>query len=270
MSKISKKQVTVPLQTINIVNVPVTEIIKPKLSMRENVGSESLKTLSESISQIGLINPICVMKLGKNYEIVAGLRRYSACVLLNWDFIPCIILEQNSETYFRTMTAENYERLDISLYDEVQFINKLHNELSLNQSQIAKYIGKSVSYVNEHLAVNSYPQCLLDALINEQITFSVAREFYKITEAQVCETYLHYAIENGCTPAIAKKWRQQWETQQAHPNMTDFDEVVDNYQVATQNLTVTQSCASCGQPFETHHLLPLYVCRPCHSAITSS
>jgi ParB/RepB/Spo0J family partition protein len=269
MTKTHKIVKTIDLQTINVVNLSISDIIPPKLSMRFSTLPETLITLANSIKEIGLINPICVMRSGSKYEIVAGLRRYSACKLLNWDFIPSIILEENSEMYFKTMAAENYERLDISLFDEVQFINKLHDELSLNQSQIAKYIGKSVSYINEHLAINNYPECLLDALIHEQITFSVAREFYKITEAQVCETYLKYAIENGCTPAIAKKWRQQWENQQAHPNMTPIDDMVDNYEAATQNLTVTQECASCKGTFEVNQLLPLYVCKSCHNAITT-
>ena len=168
------------------------------------------------------------------------------------------------------MTAENYEREEINLFDEIQFIMKLHDELSLNQTAIAKYLSKSVSYVNERIAVTNYPGCLKAALIAESITFSVAREFNKITDAQVCETYLKYAVENGCTPAIARKWRQQWETQQSHPDMTDLTVMDDNYINAAQKVTVTQLCASCKTSYETHELLPLYVCKSCHSAIFNS
>lgn len=254
-------------QEIKVVNIAISDIIPPKLAMRINVTSESLQTLIESIKSIGLISPIAVMKFADKYEVVAGARRYFALKELGYDFVPCSILVPNSEVYFKTMSAENYERQEISLFDEVQFILKLHDELSLNQAQIGKYIGKSVSYVNERLAILNYPQCIKDALVADQITFSVAREFNKITEEKVCETYLRYAIENGCTPVIARKWRQQWENQQAHPQMTDSQDIIDNYEQSQQPVKVTQECASCHGTFESADLMPLYVCKPCRSAI---
>jgi ParB family chromosome partitioning protein len=257
------------INLINVVNIPVSEINPPNVAMRASISPQSIETLAASIAEVGLISPIVIMKSKNKYEIVAGCRRFTAMKQLNFDFIPCIILQSNAEMYFKTMSAENYERQEINIFDEVQFILRLHDELSLNQGQIAKYIGKSVSYVNERLAILEYPECIKQALIDEKITFSVAREFNKITEAQVCETYLHYAIENGCTPAIARKWRQQWENQQAHPTMTPIDDMVDSYEITQQLIKVTQECASCRATFESHELLPLYVCKSCYSAISS-
>jgi ParB/RepB/Spo0J family partition protein len=270
-----KKQVknvenTPEIQMFKVVNVHMSDIIAPKLAMRAGIIDESFESLKQSIKEIGLIAPIVVMKFADKFEIVAGARRHQACKALGWEFIPASILEPNSETYFRTMSAENYERSEVTLFDEIQFIMKLHDELSLNQTQTAKYIGKSVAYVNERIAVTNYPDCLKQALIDDKITFSVAREFNKITEATVCETYLHYAIENGCTPAIARKWRQQWENQKSHPEVTPLDIISENYEQSQQKVTAVQDCASCRTTFESQELMPLYVCKQCRTAILNS
>jgi ParB family chromosome partitioning protein len=270
MSKQVKTAVKTPdIQIFKVVNISMSDIIPPKLAMRIGIEDKSFESLVQSIKDIGLISPIVVMKFADKFEIVAGDRRYRACKALNWDYVPASILEPNSEKYFRTMSAENYERQDVSLFDEIQFIMKLHDELSLNQTQTAKYIGKSVAYVNERIAVTNYPQCLKDALIDDKITFSVAREFSKISEAQVCEQYLHYAIENGCTPAIARKWRQQWENQKANPNVTPLDIMEEHYESSQQKVTVNQDCASCHGTFEAQELLPLYVCKACRTALVT-
>jgi ParB family transcriptional regulator, chromosome partitioning protein len=262
---IKEKETNIDIK--HVINLDSQSIIPPNIAMRENISNKSIESLAKSIEEIGLIYPLTVMPQGTQFEIVAGARRYMAMMLLKWKFMPSFVLESNSEMYFRTMAAENYERQDISIFDEVTFIQKLQYELKLTQAQIAKYIGKSVSYVNERIAVIDYPECLKIALVQEEITFSVAREFNKITESVVQEQYLHYAIENGCTPAVARKWRQQWENQQAHPQMTDLSDMEDNYNDAVQKVTVNQECASCHGTFEAQELMPLYVCKPCRTAI---
>ena len=251
----------------NIQLIPIKSIIAPRIAMRGNIDKNNIENLAKSIKEIGLICPICVMTTGKEFEIVAGNRRYEACKSLGMSEIQAIIMEQNSEKYFRTMTAENYERQDITIFDEVQFIERLMTELEMSQSQIAKYIGKSPAYVSERVAVLEYPTCILEALRCEKITFSVAREFNKITEANVCETYLKYAVENGCTPDIARKWRKQWELTKDKPEGELLEQMVDNYGDNVQHVIPTMICAGCRETFEVTELMTLYMCKGCRTEI---
>ena len=259
-----------PIQEINVVNVPIIEIKPPVYPMRLGITDQSIESLVESIKAIGLIHPLWVIRQGKGYEIVTGFRRFNAIKSLGWDFVPVHIMEGGAEQYFQTMSAENYERESITIIDECQFIERLSEELDMKQAQIAKYINKSVSYVNERLAVKTYPEPLINALINETITFSVAREFNKITDTDVLLEYLKFAVENGCTPAIARKWRQQWENQTAHPDTPQLADIADNWDESQQKQTVTQECGACKIVYESHELLPLYVCRNCRQSILSA
>ena len=58
---------------------------------------EKLNELADSISKVGLINPISLSSAGGRYKLVAGSRRLKAFQLLNRSFIPaCISLSNNS------------------------------------------------------------------------------------------------------------------------------------------------------------------------------
>lgn len=267
MKKIYNKKNIGVISSDNIEDIKITEIIPPRIAMRTSVNQFNIVDLIESIKEIGLICPICVMKSGDKFEVVAGNRRFEACKALSWEYITCHVIEENPEKYFKTMTAENYERSDITIFDEVQFIERLRTDLNMSQLQIAKYINKSTSYVNERVAITEYPQCIIDALIDGKITFSVAREFNKITDANVCETYLHYAIENGCTPEIARKWRKQWELQKTQPERDLTQQAVDNYGESMQSVIPTMKCAGCQSMFEVTELMSVYMCKSCKSEI---
>lgn len=72
-------------QTIQ--NIPIEEI-QVNERIRNNLNELQVNRLSESISQIGLINPITI---SKNRKLVAGNHRLHACKKLGWDTIPCVI-----------------------------------------------------------------------------------------------------------------------------------------------------------------------------------
>ncbi len=62
---------------------------------REKMG---IKSLADSISRLGLLDPI---KIDKEGNVIDGHRRIAACVLLGWTEIQCIVLscESKEEAY---------------------------------------------------------------------------------------------------------------------------------------------------------------------------
>ena len=52
---------------------------------------EKIAELATSIKENGLIQPLIVRKYNRNYQIIAGERRYRACKLAGLKTVPCII-----------------------------------------------------------------------------------------------------------------------------------------------------------------------------------
>ena len=79
------------MREVNILNI---NEIKPNRSQpRLDFDDESIKALSSSIKENGLIHPIVVRKMDDGYEIIAGERRYRASSMLGKDTIEAIIID---------------------------------------------------------------------------------------------------------------------------------------------------------------------------------
>lgn len=213
------------------VNLDMTLIERPKVHMRSTIKKEDVESLIESIEEIGLLNPITVKQEGDKYRIIIGERRFYACIYLEWTFIPCYIIDINDEKQVQYMTHENYFREDVSIIDESQFFTEVINNNSWTQKQLSDLIGKSESYVSERIAIMNYPVCLFTALLNKSITFSVARELSKVKNESIIEMLTQQAVDNGCTPVLAKKWREQYNVMEeqldAMPDNIEYETIIE-------------------------------------------
>ena len=64
----------------NLKTLRITEVEPNREQPRKNFNQESLEELSESIKTYGIIQPIVVSKENGYYAIIAGERRWRACV----------------------------------------------------------------------------------------------------------------------------------------------------------------------------------------------
>ena len=58
------------------VRLDIDQIVIPSSSVRGPRDVESLQGLADSLTEVGLLQPILVRRCGEQYELVAGLRRF--------------------------------------------------------------------------------------------------------------------------------------------------------------------------------------------------
>ncbi|TAK78549.1 MAG: ParB/RepB/Spo0J family partition protein [Gammaproteobacteria bacterium] len=104
---------------------------------------DSLQSISNSIKEQGIINPIIVYKHGDVYRLVAGERRTLASILANKPDIQAKILDgKPTELKIRILQwIENIERSDLSLWERLKNLEKI-------VSAFAESKGISVSDVS--------------------------------------------------------------------------------------------------------------------------
>lgn len=96
---------------------------------------DSLLELAESIKQNGLLNPIIVRKKkNERYEIISGHRRKSACELLGFTEIECIVKELSDEEATIQMVDSNIYREKI-LPSEKAFAYKMKMDAIKHQGK---------------------------------------------------------------------------------------------------------------------------------------
>ena len=111
---------------------------------RLNIDKGKLQNLSDSIKELGIIQPITVRKIGSNkYEIISGERRFRASKLAGLLSIPCYIKRIDEETDSLKMAlVENVQRVDLDPIEIALTYNRLINELDITQNQLSKIVGK--------------------------------------------------------------------------------------------------------------------------------
>ena len=133
--------------------------IKPNPNQpRRDFDEKSLKELSLSIKSKGIITPITLKKNGKNYEIVAGERRWRAAKMAGIKSIPAYIIKiKNNSEMMQMALIENIQREDLNAIEEAEGYAVLNNEHGLSHDAIAKIIGKRRATISNSLRLLKLP-----------------------------------------------------------------------------------------------------------------
>jgi len=138
----------------NITKLKIYDVKRNRLQPRKVFNKESLEELTNSIKENGVIQPIIVRKdknlVGK-FEIIAGERRWLASQNAGLHEIPVVILDVDDEKTLEFAIVENVQRQDLNAIEEAQGYQRLIDEFSYNQEKLAKFIGKSRSYIANSL-----------------------------------------------------------------------------------------------------------------------
>ena len=131
-----------------VTSLPLQKIEPNPLQPRKLFDEEELQTLSESIAQHGVIQPLTVRK-GQNgfYQIIAGERRWRAARIAGLRTVPVVVIEADDRTVMELALVENLQRQDLNPMEEAMGFKQLMEEYGLTQEQVAEQVSKSRSAV---------------------------------------------------------------------------------------------------------------------------
>ncbi len=130
--------------------LPVEYLSPGRYQPRRVMQQDALNELAESIKAQGLIQPIVARRAGDNrYEIIAGERRWRASQIAGLNEVPVLVKEVSENAAGAMALIENIQREDLNCIEEAMGLQRLMQEFTLTQEQVAAAIGKSrVSVTN--------------------------------------------------------------------------------------------------------------------------
>lgn len=136
--------------------------IKPnRLNPRLEFNKLGLDELSNSIRQVGLLEPIIVRVIeSDNYEVVVGERRYRAAQQAGLDKITAIIGEYTDEEVMEINLIENVQREDLNAVEKGKICKELLErfpEEYQSKAELAKKLGVSESSISDWLYTTGMP-----------------------------------------------------------------------------------------------------------------
>ena len=170
----------------SITKLKIYDVKRNRLQPRKVFNKESLEELTNSIKERGVIQPIIVRKdkslVGK-FEIIAGERRWLASQNAGLHEIPVVILDVDDEKTLEFAIVENVQRQDLNAIEEAQGYQRLIDEFSYNQEKLAKFIGKSRSYIANSLRLLGLPKEVISYVESEKISAGHARSLIGLPNA---------------------------------------------------------------------------------------
>lgn len=139
-------------------NVPIEFLVPNRDQPRKNFSETSLDELSQSIKQKGILLPILVRPLNdKEFQIIAGERRWRAAQKAGLNEVPVIIKNFNEVEVLEIGLIENMQRENLSAIEEALGFEKLQKEYNYTQENLSKILSKSRAYVANALRLLSLP-----------------------------------------------------------------------------------------------------------------
>jgi len=175
--------------------VPV-EAIKPNpLQPRSEFDEESLETLSKSIAEYGVLQPLVIERDGDEYRLVAGERRLRASKLAGLAKVPIVIRPAGPDRARLEMAlVENIQRRDISPLDEARAFTRLCDEFGLTQEAVAQQLGRSRSSVTNTMRLLQATPAVQEALAAERISAAHARALLGVVDPHLQTKTLAHVI----------------------------------------------------------------------------
>lgn len=138
---------------------------------RKTFDEEKIESLSESIKEHGVVQPIVLRKEDDTFIIVAGERRWRASKLAGLKEIPAVVMDLTDKQVLEISLIENIQREDLNPIEEAAAYKKLISEFEFTQEELSKRIGKSRTAVTNCLRLlnldSRVQEYLIDGVISE-------------------------------------------------------------------------------------------------------
>ena len=159
------------LQTVRIADVRAN-----RFQPRRVFAEPELAELEASIRASGLLQPITVRaRTGGGWELVAGERRLRAAGRLGWTEIPAIVRDFDDRAMLTLALVENLQRADLNVLEEAEGYQRLIEEFSLTQQQVADAVGKDRTTITNLLRVLALPVAIRQMVEHGRISAGHAR-----------------------------------------------------------------------------------------------
>lgn len=155
--------------------IPLDQIQPNSEQPRKDFDPKALDELAASIKQYGVIQPLVVTPNGKNYELIAGERRWRASKIAGQKTVPAIVRTTVENEKLELALIENVQRVDLSPIEQAISIERLHQQFSLSYGDIAKKLGKAETTLSNIVRLLQLPEDATKALQAGKISEGHAR-----------------------------------------------------------------------------------------------
>lgn len=210
----------------NIIELEIDSIEINPFQPRTNFNEESLKELSTSIRELGVIQPITVRKMDYNkYQLISGERRLRASKLAGLTHIPAYIRIANDNDSLVMALVENIQRHDLDPIEIALSYQRLIDEIQLTQEQMSDRVGKKRSTIANYLRLLKLDPVIQTGIRDGFITMGHGRAIITIEDLDAQADIYHKIVSRNLsvreTEALVKAYQESLKPATGKPAAKD-------------------------------------------------
>jgi ParB family chromosome partitioning protein len=203
--------------------IPVASIRPNRFQPRSRFDEEELSALSESIREVGVLQPVLVRPIGDEYELVAGERRWRAARRAGLQTIPAVVRETDDTAALEHALVENLQRSDLNPIEEAAAYQQLIEEFQLTHEQVASRVGQSRASVSNKLRLLQLPPAVQRLVQERQLDMGHARALLGTPDRAFQEQLARRTVKDGLSvrsveDAIRARERDDGDDAPARPS----------------------------------------------------
>ena len=98
---------------------------------------DELKSLSESIRNHGVLQPLVVRQVGDRFQLIAGERRLRAAQAAGLTAVPVTVVDFNDQQMLEAALVENIQRSDLNPIEKAQGFKDYLDRYRMTHDQLA-------------------------------------------------------------------------------------------------------------------------------------
>lgn len=157
------------------VRINVNQIDANPAQPRQEFAADEMKSLADSISAHGLLQPVVVRRVHDRYQLVAGERRLRAAVQAGWVDVPVNVVDADDRQMAELAIVENLHRKDLNALEKAASFQKYLDQYGCTQEELAGRLKLDRSTIANLIRLLELPEPVQDSLRRGQITQGHAR-----------------------------------------------------------------------------------------------
>lgn len=186
--------------------VPISSIQPNPFQPRRHFDEEALSSLSASIRELGVLQPLLVRaKDPGEYQLIAGERRWRAAKRAGLPTVPVIVRDIDDLASLEQAVVENLHRKDLNPLEEAAAYQQLLEDFAMTHDQLATRVGKSRAAVTNTLRLFQLPASIQRFVAEGQITAGHARTLLSTPDRDFQEHLAHRIVAEGLSVRVVEE-----------------------------------------------------------------
>jgi ParB family transcriptional regulator, chromosome partitioning protein len=188
----------VDIPGVHYEEIPVTSISPNPRQPRRTFDEDALDELANSISEVGLLQPVVVRAVGGgSYELIMGERRWRASQRAGLIEIAAIVRDTPDTDLLRDALIENLHRQQLDPLEEAAAYQQLLDDFGATHEQLAQKVGRSRPHISNTLRLLNLPAAVQKRVAAGVLSAGHARALLGLSDSSAQERLAHKIVAEG-------------------------------------------------------------------------